>query len=105
MVEGRVYTRDTLTECAAMTTARSALTQSYQPYRLRHVLRAPARAAPWRRAPLRGPPPWPPSVSTSAARRPIALRREPTSCVRDVESMNVYDAHRSSVIPKLRAAR
>ena len=78
MVEGRVRTRDTLTECAAMTTARNALTQSYQTYRLGLVLRAPARAAPWRRAPLRGPPPWPPSVSTSAARRPIALRREPT---------------------------
>ena len=30
MVEGRVCTRDTLTECAAMTTARNALTQSYQ---------------------------------------------------------------------------
>ena len=34
----------------------------------------------WRRAPLRGPPPWPPYVSTSAARRPIALRREPLPC-------------------------
>ena len=44
-----------------------------------HVQRAPAcRYALWRRAPLLGPPPWPPMVPTSAARRPIALRREPT---------------------------
>ena len=47
-----------------------------------HVQRAPAcRYALWRRAPLLGPPPWPPMVPTSAARRPIALRREPTVSV------------------------
>ena len=32
----------------------------------------------WWHVPRLGPPPWPPMVPTSAARRPIALRREPT---------------------------
>ena len=78
MVAGRVYTRDTLERGAAALTARWHCSKVTGTFEHRLLLRAPARYALWRRAPLQGPPPWPPSVSTSAARRPIALRREPT---------------------------
>ena len=63
---------------AAALTARWHCSKVTGTFEHRLLLRAPARYALWRRAPLQGPPPWPPSVSTSAARRPIALRREPT---------------------------
>ena len=93
MEEGRVYTHGTLR--AARRRSEHAGTAKLRGCQVRttfrrfgnvasgrfwHVQRAPAcRYALWRRAPLLGPPPWPPMVPTSAARRPIALRREPTS--------------------------
>ena len=73
----RLHARYRGTRCGGADDA-LALFQSYRYVRAWLALRAPARYALWRRAPLQGPPPWPPSVSTSAARRPIALRREPT---------------------------
>ena len=92
MEEGRVYTHGTLR--AARRRSEHAGTAKLRGCQVRttfrrfgnvasgrfwHVQRAPAcRYALWRRAPLLGPPPWPPMVPTSAARRPIALRREPT---------------------------
>ena len=108
MEEGRVYTHGTLR--AAQRRSEHAGTAKLRGCQVRttfrrfgnvasgrfwHVQRAPAcRYALWWRAPLLGPPPWPPMVPTSAARRPIALRREPTLlCARETREVNTvqYD--------------
>ena len=80
MVEGRVCTRDTLTECAAMTTARNALTQSYQTYRFGPVLRAAQGGARPSVGPLPGLP-----VSQRPLQEDLSRFAENLpSCVRDV---------------------
>ena len=56
----RVYTRDTLERGAAALTARWHCSKVTGTFEHRLLLRAPARYALWRRAPLQGPPPRPP---------------------------------------------
>ena len=79
MEEGRAYTRGslgTIRQRAVAVPARFRL-PSTEHWGEAYGTRQPDHKARWR-MPLLRPPPWPPMVPTSAARRPIALRREPT---------------------------